>query len=138
MDRFLLSPALLVWFSNLIQRCLLKVLTDHNAVSLGEVAVDWGPRPFRFFNSWLEDKAMMSEALKGWKASKVKGSKAKQLFAKVKVAKVKLKMWIAEGKRVGKPSKNLEAKLVDIEVKAKQVGWTNSLREERLSVVAEL
>ncbi|KAK2665224.1 hypothetical protein Ddye_003798 [Dipteronia dyeriana] len=40
LDRFLLSPELVVWFPKLIQKCLPKNLSDHNPISLGCQSID--------------------------------------------------------------------------------------------------
>ena len=64
LDRFLLYPMILVWFPKLVQRGLHRSLLNHNAIVVGESEADWGHRPFRFFNGWLEDKEMMLEGLK--------------------------------------------------------------------------
>ncbi|KAK3221691.1 hypothetical protein Dsin_008716 [Dipteronia sinensis] len=76
LDRFLISPKILLWFPNLLQFGLPRSLSNHNAILIGEKAVDWGPKPFHLFNGWLEDKEMMKEAVKGWKGCKVESSKS--------------------------------------------------------------
>ncbi|KAK3183580.1 hypothetical protein Dsin_030866 [Dipteronia sinensis] len=53
LDRFWVSPQILSWFPNLLQCGLLRSVSDHNAVTLGEPKNDWGPCSFRFYNSWL-------------------------------------------------------------------------------------
>ncbi|KAK3200448.1 hypothetical protein Dsin_023863 [Dipteronia sinensis] len=59
LDRFLCDPLFLSWFPGLVQKGLGKSLSDHNQVMIGEPGDNWGPRPFRFLNGWLEDKGMM-------------------------------------------------------------------------------
>lgn len=34
-------------------------LSDHKIISLSTNKKDWGPKPFRFFNWWLEDESLM-------------------------------------------------------------------------------
>ncbi|KAK2652972.1 hypothetical protein Ddye_012828 [Dipteronia dyeriana] len=59
LDRFLCSPEFLSWFPSIIQKGLSRSLSDHNPVLLGEPREDWGPKPFRFQNGWLECKEKM-------------------------------------------------------------------------------
>ncbi|KAK3197866.1 hypothetical protein Dsin_021281 [Dipteronia sinensis] len=47
LDRFLVSPIILSWFPNLIQKDLPINLSDHNTITIGESCMDWGPIPFR-------------------------------------------------------------------------------------------
>ena len=51
LDRFLLSPDFLSKFSRLVQKVLPRSLSDHNMVSLNIDEVNWGPKPFKFFNN---------------------------------------------------------------------------------------
>lgn len=111
LDRFLISPEILLWFPHLVQRGALRSLSDHNAVMLGEKLVDWGPKPFRFFNGWMEDKGLMSEAIKGWKGSVVEGSYGFSLAAKSKGAKSFMKRWYSDHKGAEVGSKILEDSL---------------------------
>ncbi|KAK2659183.1 hypothetical protein Ddye_005716 [Dipteronia dyeriana] len=67
LDCFLLSPEFLSWYPSLLQRSFPRSLLDHNVICIGERQEDWGPKPFCFFNGWLEDKALMNEAIEGWK-----------------------------------------------------------------------
>nr|GEW36604.1 RNA-directed DNA polymerase, eukaryota, nucleotide-binding alpha-beta plait domain protein [Tanacetum cinerariifolium] len=53
LDRFLISDGLLAYFPSLSFTCLDKYLSDHRPILLRETNVDYGPYPFRFFNSWL-------------------------------------------------------------------------------------
>ncbi|XP_039038620.1 uncharacterized protein LOC120176234 [Hibiscus syriacus] len=40
----------------MVQRLLPKSLSDHNPISLVESSLNWGPKPFRFFDYLLEEK----------------------------------------------------------------------------------
>ncbi|KAK3189155.1 hypothetical protein Dsin_028716 [Dipteronia sinensis] len=64
LDRFLISPLILSWFPNLVQKSLPCNLSDHNAIIIKVPLVDWGHIPFWFFNGWLEDKALIASARK--------------------------------------------------------------------------
>ncbi|KAL4333971.1 hypothetical protein GQ457_07G010370 [Hibiscus cannabinus] len=56
LDRFLVSTDWLDRFEGLEQRNLLRNVSDHDPVRLSCGVVNWGPRPFRFLNAWLERK----------------------------------------------------------------------------------
>ncbi|KAK2638772.1 hypothetical protein Ddye_026567 [Dipteronia dyeriana] len=87
LDRFLFSLDFLPWFPNMRQLGLPRTLSDHNASLVGEKWEDWGPKPFRFFNGWLEDKGLMEEVVKGWNGCKTSGSKGHSLAFKENEAK---------------------------------------------------
>ena len=54
LDRFLLLIEFVVKMSSLMEKVLLRSLLDHNHVYLIKDVVNWGPKPFRFFNYWLD------------------------------------------------------------------------------------
>ena len=73
------------------QISLLGSVSDHNPILLGDTKKDWSPRPFRFVNVWLEDVAIMKDAMEGWKGKGVGGSKGASLAAKAKESKSRMK-----------------------------------------------
>ncbi|KAK3218661.1 hypothetical protein Dsin_012631 [Dipteronia sinensis] len=84
------------------------------------------------YNGWLENKEMMSEAIKGWTECTVRGTKGFVLSLKVKASKIYMKKWLALNKREDSPLINIEEKLAEVERKANVEGWTEGLRNERL------
>ncbi|KAK3224333.1 hypothetical protein Dsin_011358 [Dipteronia sinensis] len=62
LDRFLVSPEILCWFPDLAKRNLPKSISDHSAVWMGIPKDEWGPYPFRFFDSWIENAEVMEQA----------------------------------------------------------------------------
>ncbi|GKU99314.1 hypothetical protein SLEP1_g12182 [Rubroshorea leprosula] len=53
-DRFLISEG---WFSvwgEVKQWGLRRSVSDHGPILLKEEKIDWGPKPFKFFDAWLE------------------------------------------------------------------------------------
>ncbi|KAK8675611.1 hypothetical protein V6N13_033676 [Hibiscus sabdariffa] len=56
LDRFLVSLMWVEQFHVLEQFILKRGVSDHAPVRLSSGEVDWGPRPFRFLNCWLEKK----------------------------------------------------------------------------------
>nr|GEW05057.1 RNA-directed DNA polymerase, eukaryota [Tanacetum cinerariifolium] len=53
LDRFLVSEGLLSVFPSLSAICLDRHLSDHRPILMRELVVDYGPTPFRIFNSWF-------------------------------------------------------------------------------------
>ncbi|KAK3225737.1 hypothetical protein Dsin_005599 [Dipteronia sinensis] len=121
LDHFLLSLIFLSWFPKLTQQCLPRTISDHSAVAIGEPSLDWGPTPFRFFNHWMDDKERTTDAIKGFKA-----------------AKQRLKRWMAEKKNQVSVAAEIEKKLSEVEFKAVNEGWSESLRTERTSLTSKL
>ncbi|KAK2639234.1 hypothetical protein Ddye_027029 [Dipteronia dyeriana] len=109
LDRFLVSPIILSWYPSLVQRGLPRTIFDHSAIKIGCSKENWGPRPFRFSNEWIEDKKLMI-----------------------------IKEWAEEKKRDMVSTKKLEDRLAKLDERAATEGWTESLRKERWEMVAEL
>lgn len=55
LDRFLISPKLDAHFSNGSQIKLFNPISDNFLVLLDTDETDWGPKPFRFSNAWVDD-----------------------------------------------------------------------------------
>ena len=61
LDRFLVSPILLSWFKDLEQFKYPRSISDHCAISLVDSNFNWGLMPFKFNNSWPEDKDLIGD-----------------------------------------------------------------------------
>ena len=64
-DRILLSAGFLSTWPNPAVVALPRLYSDHNPLILDTGRVDFGPVPFRFFNSWLsmDDLSTVATAL---------------------------------------------------------------------------
>ncbi|KAK0599556.1 hypothetical protein LWI29_006326 [Acer saccharum] len=138
LDRFLVSPIILSWFSNFEQIRLPRLISDHHAIGLGAVRAYWGPRPFRFSNCWLEEKSLMEDINKEWVENKIIGSSSSILLFKLRGAKRKIKRWVAANMKDKNSTKELEDRLGNIDVEAARTGWTDGLRKDRLDAVSDL
>ncbi|KAK3228488.1 hypothetical protein Dsin_000369 [Dipteronia sinensis] len=138
LDRFLVSPEILCWFPNLSQRNLPKSISDHSAVLFCIPKEKWGPCPFRFFNSWMENAEVMAHARNSWKLKRVAGPKGFVLATKLKAVKKVFKRWQKEVKLDCCSTDSMEARLVSIEMLAKTNGWSESLRDQRRQVMVEI
>ena len=54
---------------------------------------DWGPRPFRFLNSWIEQPSFLEVVYKSWTETEIEGWAGYCIFKKMEVLKLKLKAW---------------------------------------------
>jgi len=66
LDRFLASKGLMEKFPNLSGLVLDRHLSDHMPIYLHEIEVDYGPTPFRLFNSWLVEDEFVEVVKKSW------------------------------------------------------------------------
>ena len=65
LDRFLVSADWVSQFSNVIQRTLPRLVSDHCPVLLDSERIKSGPSPFRFENMWLKVEGF-KDLLRGW------------------------------------------------------------------------
>nr|GEV53902.1 RNA-directed DNA polymerase, eukaryota [Tanacetum cinerariifolium] len=67
LDRFLVSESFLDVFHGAAAMVLEKFLPDHRPILLKEKVFDYGPSPFRFFNSWLDMEGFHELVVETWK-----------------------------------------------------------------------
>ncbi|KAK2659172.1 hypothetical protein Ddye_005705 [Dipteronia dyeriana] len=122
LDRFLCDHVFLSWFPNMFQKGLCMSLFYHNPIVIGKDRDNWGPKPFRFANIWLEDKQLMEGVHNSWRSCKDGGSVGSKLFQKSNAAKkflkVSLKLKIPQDKLL----KKAEGDLDEIERKVSNLG----------------
>ncbi|KAK3193643.1 hypothetical protein Dsin_024953 [Dipteronia sinensis] len=102
LERFLISPWILFWSPKMTQIGLPMSILDHIDVLIGYSKDNLGLSPFRFYNDWLEDDELMSQAKEGWVGCKVtelwKGiRKEEQMWRKKSRVK-----WLKEGDKNSK------------------------------------
>ena len=96
LDRFLVSSDWECQFSNVVQKCLPRPISDHFPILLDSDGVRTGPSPFRFELMWLKFRGFR-ELLKGWWQNLTfHGSFSYILAAKLKALKGILKSWNME------------------------------------------
>ncbi|XVE81889.1 hypothetical protein DITRI_Ditri15bG0102300 [Diplodiscus trichospermus] len=93
LDRFLISPEIFSKFDGLYQMVWPRSISDHWPVLLLMESVNWRPRPFKFFNYWMNldgyDK-MVNEA---WVKIQEGSPISANLWSKLKELKVTLREW---------------------------------------------
>lgn len=87
LDRFLVTSDW-VLNGNWIAEALHRQNSDHRPLVLKCDLSNWGPRPFKFFNSWMEDENMVTLLKNSW----AKG-KGMSLKGKFKGLKMMVKEW---------------------------------------------
>ncbi|KAL4379088.1 hypothetical protein GQ457_02G028950 [Hibiscus cannabinus] len=93
LDRFLISPDLLLKWPNAIQRLLPKSLSDHNPIAISCCDPNWGPKPFKWFDHWGDDKDIHGIILK-----KCKEMTGKGIGQTLKSCKFATKQWVQANK----------------------------------------
>ena len=106
--------------------------SDHCPVTLSCLAKDYGPIPFRFYNSWLLNKDLFNIVNVVWNSTAGRG-KADVLFAtKLKAVKVAIKLWKTEA--IDKERRNivnLKSKVNMLEIVAEERDLTIEELDER-------
>ncbi|CAJ2667257.1 unnamed protein product [Trifolium pratense] len=96
LDRFLLSEGFLKkndvkgqWIGD-------RDISDHCPVWLLSSSCNWGPKPFRVINGWLEHPEFKGFVESTWKSYDIRGKKAFVLKEKLKLLRESLKKWNKE------------------------------------------
>jgi hypothetical protein len=92
LDRVLANEFWLSYFGKTIVEFQLGGVSDHSpaVISVGSLQ-NFGPKPFKFFNYWLEHKEFLNWVKEGWNIQ-VDGVPMYQLYAKLKSVKAVLKV----------------------------------------------
>jgi exonuclease III len=95
-DRFLLSDGFITsqgisgqWIGD-------RDISDHCPIWLVSSPVNWGPKPFRVINGWMEHPELYSFVENAWKGFSVHGKKAFVLKEKFKLLRECLRKWNRE------------------------------------------
>jgi exonuclease III len=95
-DRFLLSDGFVTKYDITGQWIGDRDISDHCPVWLLSSSVNWGPKPFRVINGWLEHPEFLSFVQNAWKSFEVHGKKAYVLKEKLKLLRDRLRNWNRE------------------------------------------
>ena len=108
-----------------------RELSDHSPVSLTSEVVDFGPAPFKFFNSWLLSEGLDQVVTDAWLNFKGYGRPDAYLAAKLRCLKAKIRIWRKEAYM--KESKDLvetTTKVSDLEEMAEKRVLSASEQDE--------
>ncbi|GKV42304.1 hypothetical protein SLEP1_g49718 [Rubroshorea leprosula] len=111
-DRFLLSEDWMKNWSDLKQWGLGRTVSDHCPLLLKNEKVDWGPKPFKFFDAWLEYPDCKQVISQAWNSEVGSGWMGFRLKEKLKKTKKALKEWSANNmadvdRRIAEAEKNI-------------------------------
>jgi len=138
-NRVLVSKEWLELWPNSQQFVLNRSISDHCAVILKEVLVDWGPKPFRFLDVWMKDSSFKEFVSSSWSAYKVTGGGIFVFKEKLKKLKADLKVWNREVfGDVNQASKEIQKRLDELDSRNDEDGLMESERDERKSLFAKL
>ncbi|KAK2435690.1 hypothetical protein QL285_020733 [Trifolium repens] len=96
LDRFLLSEGFIEKGGITNQWIAARDISDHCPIWLVSNNLDWGPKPFKFNNCWLDHPAFIPFVTEFWEKTVIKGKKAFILKEKLKKLKESLKVWNRE------------------------------------------
>ncbi|GKU90798.1 hypothetical protein SLEP1_g4749 [Rubroshorea leprosula] len=92
-DRFLLSEGWLSKWGEARQWGLRRTVSDHCPILLKHHTIEWGPKPFRFFDSWLEQEGCSKLIKEVWNDTQIQGWAGFRLKEKLKTTKEALRKW---------------------------------------------
>lgn len=93
LGRFLLSEEWIQLWGEPVQWVLNRDVSDHCPIILKNGTQDWGPKPFRFNNCWLEHPNFKEMVVGSLGELRVEGWMAYVLKEKLKFLKSVLKSW---------------------------------------------
>ncbi|XP_045831189.1 uncharacterized protein LOC123922522 [Trifolium pratense] len=96
LDRFLLLEGFLKKNGVKGQWIRDRDISDHCPVWLLSSSCNWGPKPFRVINGWLEHPESNGFVESAWKSYDIRGKKAFVLKEKLKLLRESLKKWNKE------------------------------------------
>jgi exonuclease III len=93
LDRVLVSHNWNDIWGNVSLWGLKRDVSDHCPIIVKYDGNDWGPKPFRFNNFWLNNKAFPKVVEEAWNSFQVSGSKGYVLKEKLKLLKGTIRQW---------------------------------------------
>ncbi|GJS12092.1 RNA-directed DNA polymerase, eukaryota [Tanacetum coccineum] len=140
LDRFLISKGLLARFPYISTLCLDKHLSNHQLILLRELQVDYGPTPFRFFQSWSSRKGFDKMVEDLWNHSDFTDFNCIiKLKNKLQFLKKTIKQWLVEdNNKVNANKQQLSARLIVLDKLFDQGKCNDELLQERSNIYKEL
>ncbi|XP_057418726.1 uncharacterized protein LOC130712931 [Lotus japonicus] len=139
LDRWLVSDDVLIFFNNISQTIFDWSVSDHRAVGLSFGVPDAGPKPFYYFNHWVEEDGFNDLVETWWRSAVYQGWSGYVLQQKLKGLRRKIREW-----RRGRGAWGVE-KIVSLESRLQEVmgalenqGGSEALTKERRSVLEDL
>ncbi|GKV15245.1 hypothetical protein SLEP1_g26043 [Rubroshorea leprosula] len=115
LDRFLLSNEWILNWKDVKQWGLKRTVSDHCPILLKSEKVDWGPKPFKFFNAWMDQPRCIEIIRNAWKSCEVKGGYGLRFKERLKFTKNALKIWN------GSSMTNVDKKIMEAEKEIEEI-----------------
>ncbi|KAL8462975.1 hypothetical protein ACS0TY_033030 [Phlomoides rotata] len=96
LDRLLVNTNWINKWTGQILRGGKRSLSDHVPIFIEGCKKDWGPRPFKFFNQWIQHPGYKELIEKVWSSSTKQGWASFVIKEKLKEVKIELKTWSNE------------------------------------------
>lgn len=93
LDRFLVCDGFKVKWPEANVTVLPRRCSDHRPILLKTMACDYGPRPFRCFNSWLDRPGFSETVIKAYREAVVQGPPDLRFLNRMKSVKKAIKEW---------------------------------------------
>ncbi|GJS23933.1 RNA-directed DNA polymerase, eukaryota [Tanacetum coccineum] len=140
LDRFLVSEGLCSIFPSLSAICLDRHLSDHRPILMREVVVDYGPTPFRIFNSWFSKAGFDKMVESSWNNSLIMENNAIVLLKKkFQALKSMIKSWSKQEKHQSSAQRTaFMNRLVELDKIIDQGSGTENLVHERTVLLKDL
>ena len=141
-DRFLVSHNFMSSMPNTSVTALPRIYSDHCPLLLDSNGVDFGPSPFRVFNSWLDDAEMAGVVEDSWYKTRTGlnvFSKIELLSRKLRALKDDLKKWrVKVNEAKGNQVEDLKKKIATIDILAENLDIDEGLARERMEFINEI
>nr|GEW31540.1 RNA-directed DNA polymerase, eukaryota [Tanacetum cinerariifolium] len=101
LDRFLVSEGLLCLFPSMMGIILTRNLSDHRPILLKECDIDYGPTPFKIFQSWFDIEGFDQMLKDAWNSKDVDDTN-EMVYLKKKFQKLKKRIssWVYENRSI--------------------------------------
>jgi hypothetical protein len=139
LDRILVSSSWCEIWGDPFVRVLDRDVADHCPLVLNCSSVDWGPKPFRFNNFWLQNREFKRVITEAWGLNNFEGWMGFILKEKLKSLKGVIKEWSRNTYGVWEDKKRLLIKrIADLDSKSERVGLGDEEVVERKASFDEL
>ncbi|KAJ9536053.1 hypothetical protein OSB04_un000779 [Centaurea solstitialis] len=133
LDRFLVTEEFIAVRRNVKVRALDRGWSDHVPILLEDDIADFGPAPFKFFDSWLLEEDLESIVQLNWKCEKQADCPDRIFRDKLKSVKMAIKLWSKN--KFGKLDSQIEealSKCNQLEKSVEMNGWRAGDKERWL------
>ncbi|XP_027905898.1 uncharacterized protein LOC114165485 [Vigna unguiculata] len=138
-NRVLISPEWLEYWPDSKQYIKGRQVSDHCALLLKSVTMDWGPKPFKSLNIWFSDPSFKNTVKQSWESYFGIGNSMTTLKEKLKKLKHDLKAWNKEVFGIiGQKIQSLSSEIGKLDQKDDESNLDEGDRSRRMHLLSEL